>query len=180
MIIDLGLLILMLMALYKGYSRGLVIALFSFLALLVGLAAAIKLSAVAATYLKGSLHVGTRWLPLLAFLLVFIAAVLLVRMGAAFLDRSVKWAMLGWLNRLGGILLYACLYLMVYSVLLFYATRMSWLDPKTMAASRTYAFIEPWGPRVMGGIGSVLPFFANMFHDLEDFFSRLSDKISYR
>ena len=177
MIIDILFVVLLVMAVIKGYSRGLIIGVFSLVALVVGLAAAMKLSAVAAAWLKDTVHVSAKWLPVLAFALVFLLAVLLVRLGAKALEKTVELAMLGWVNRIGGILFYLALYAVIFSVLLFYADKVKLLSAETIAASKTYDFIKPWGPWFINGLGAVIPFFRDMFHELEVFFTRLQDKI---
>src|SRR5687767_2141623 len=101
--IDIIFLILVVLAIFKGYRRGLIVSLFSIIALMVGLAAAIKLSAITAGYLEGSLNVSARWLAVLSFIIVFIAAAFIVRLGAKALEKTVELAMMGWLNRLAGI-----------------------------------------------------------------------------
>ena len=69
MLIDIIVLVLLLLAAFKGLRNGLILALFSFLAFVVGLAAAIKLSAVAAGYIGSAVNVSQRWLPVLGNLL---------------------------------------------------------------------------------------------------------------
>ena len=58
MMIDLIFAVLMVLALFKGFHRGLIVGLFSFVALLVGLAAALKLSTVVAGYLGDSVNIS--------------------------------------------------------------------------------------------------------------------------
>ena len=65
--IDVVFLLLLVMAVFRGLRHGLIIAVVSALAFLIGLAAAIKLSATVAGYLKNNMHMSTRWLPVLAF-----------------------------------------------------------------------------------------------------------------
>ena len=125
MLIDIIAFVLLLLAVFKGLRKGFIVALFSFLAFFIGLAAALKLSAAMAVYIGGNVSVSQRWLPFLAFLVVFLIVVLLVRLGAKLLQGLVQTMMLGWLNRLGGVLLYALIYFFIYSILLFYATRLN-------------------------------------------------------
>jgi membrane protein required for colicin V production len=177
MVIDIIFFILLAAAIFKGYSRGFIIAVFSVLALVIGLAAALKLSVVTASWLKNAVHIAAKWLPVLAFALVFMVVVLLVRLGARALEKTAEIAFLGWANKLGGILLYAVLYFIIYSVLLFYAEKLNILKQATVASSKTYAFIKPWGPRTIDLIGSLIPFFKDMFYQLEVFFAGVGDKI---
>lgn len=178
MVIDVLVFILLLMAVIKGYSKGLVVALFSFIAIIVGIVAALKFSNIVAGWLSGSTNVGNRWLPFLSFIIIITAVVFGVRMLAAFIQRSLQFAMLGWVNKLGGILLYAALYLIVLSVMLFFAEKIHILKPETLAASISYPVIKPFAPFIIDGIGSVIPFFKNMFESLSAFFDGLANKAS--
>jgi membrane protein required for colicin V production len=178
MIIDLIFAVLMVLAIIQGYRRGLIVAIFSFIAIIIGLAAAMKLSAVVANHLGNSVKVSEKWLPVISFMLVFIAVVLLVRLGARLLQKTAETVMLGFVNRIGGILLYAAIYITVYSILLFYAGQIKIIKPETMEASVTWTFIQPWGPKAINALGWAIPFFKDMFNQLEQFFSGLSQKMS--
>jgi membrane protein required for colicin V production len=172
--IDIIVVVLLVFAIYKGLRNGLVLAVFSFLAFFIGLAAALKLSSVVAVYLGTNTSISQRWLPVLAFAIVFIIVVFLVRLGAKAIERVLKIVMLGWLNRLGGVVFYALVYLFILSILLFYAHQLHLIKPETIEASTTYSFIEPLAPRLISGLGLILPFFKNMFSQLETFFGHLS------
>ena len=179
MLIDLIFAVLLVIAIIKGYQKGLIIAVFSIIAFIIGLAAALKLSAVVAEYLKDSVNVSAKWLPFLAFAVVFFIVVILVRLGAKLIEKAFQVVLLGWLNRIGGIVLYAALYLIILSIFIFYAEKLQLLQPATIESSQTYNFIQPWGPKVMNNIGRMIPVFKDMFTELGDFFNSLSNKISH-
>lgn len=176
MIIDIVFLLLMILAIFKGMSKGFIVAVFSLLAFIIGLAAALKLSATVARYLHDKLHINGYWLPVLSFTLVFIAVAMLVRWGAAIVKKVTRVAFLGWADSLAGIVLYAVIYLMCFSVVLFFGTRIHLISPQIQADSKTYFFIEPFGPKVMSLLGKILPFFGHMFADLSRFFEGVSKK----
>lgn len=169
----------MIMAIFKGYQKGLVIALFSIIAFIVGLAAALKLSAVVADYLKDSISISAKWLPFIAFALVFFGVVLLVRLGGKLVEKAFQVALLGWVNRIGGILLYAALYTIILSIFIFYGEKLQLLQPTTIQSSATYEFIQPLGPKVMDSFGNVIPWFKDMFTQLGDFFNEVSNKMQH-
>ena len=179
MLIDFTFAALILLAIIKGYQKGLILAVFSIIAFIIGLAAALKLSAVVAEHLKDNVNVSAKWLPFIAFALVFFVVVLLVRLGAKLIEKTFQAVMLGWLNRIGGILLYAALYLIILSIFIFYAEKLHLLQPATIQASATYKFILPWGPVIMDNIGRLIPVFKDMFGQLGDFFNSLSNKIQH-
>jgi membrane protein required for colicin V production len=174
MIIDLIFAALLVFAAIKGYQKGLIVAVFSFIAIIVGLAAAMKLSTIAAGYISSAVNISAQWLPVVSFIIVFIAVILLIRLGATAIEKTVQLALLGWVNRLGGIIFFAAIYLTIFSVLLFYAVQMELLKPETLKQSVTYAFVQPWGPKAISAIGWVLPFFRNMFTELEVFFDQIA------
>ena len=176
MLIDIIYLLLLVFAVIKGWQRGLIIAIFSVIALIIGLAAALKLSTVAAGYLKESTSISAQWLPFISFAVVFIVVVLLIRWGANLLEATLEVAMLGWANKLGGILLYAIVYTLSYSVMLFYAEHMKLIGPQTIAQSVTWSWIRPLGPMVIDGFGKLIPVFKDMFAELETFFAQWAQR----
>jgi membrane protein required for colicin V production len=174
MLIDIVLAILLVMAVIKGLQRGLVVAIFSLLGLIVGIAAALKLSVWVALYLEDNSRLPSKWLPIISFLLVFIAVVLLVRLVANLVQSSLELAWLGWANKIGGMFLYVIMYSLAFSVLIFFAAQAKLINENSIRESVSYQYIAPWGPLVIDGIGSFIPVFKNMFTELENFFEKLA------
>jgi membrane protein required for colicin V production len=164
------------LAVLKGYSKGFVIAIFSFLGLFIGLAAALKLSAVVADYLEHHVVNNSRWLPLLSFFLVFLAVVFIVSLGAGLIRKTLRIVTLGWLDRIAGVLLYVAIYIIIFSILLFYAEKMFLLKAEVVSTSRTYRFVAPWGPLVIDNLGKIIPVFKGLFGDLQEFFEGFTKK----
>jgi membrane protein required for colicin V production len=179
MLIDLLFAVIIVFALLRGYQRGLIVGLFSLVAVIIGLAAAMKLSTVVAGYIGSAVKISEEWLPVISFAVVFLIVILLIRLGARAIEKTVEIAMLGWVNKIGGIILFAVIYLVVFSVLLFYAEQMQLIQPDTISKSVTYSFIQPWGPKAINGFAAIIPIFKNMFADLEQFFDGVADKISF-
>lgn len=177
MSIDIIFVILVFFAAIKGFQRGLIIAVFSILAIVIGLAAAIKLSAVAAVHIDKAVRVTDKWLPIVSFIAVFITVVILVRFGAKLIEKTLRLGMLGWANRVGGILFYIILYTIIFSILIFYTEELHILKPATIHSSTAYPYIQPLGPRIINSIGRVIPVFRDMFIELEHFFDNLSHKV---
>ena len=177
MIIDVLLLIFVLLAIRRGLRHGFIIAVVSTVAWIIGIAAAIKLSAVVAAYGKTHMHLPPRWLPVLAFLLVFLAVVLGLHAIGKLIEKAIDLAMMGWLNKLLGVLLYVFLYVATLSVLLFYAVQIHLISPHTLSASVSYPYIRPWGPATINEFGKFVPWFEGMFSELEDFFGQMSNKL---
>lgn len=178
MFLDLVFVIILILAVIKGYHRGLIVGLFSFIAVIIGLAAAMKLSAIAANYIGTAVKISDKWLPMISFAVVFIGVVLLIRLGANLIQKTVEITMLGWVNRVGGVILYAAIYIIVYSVVLFYLEQVKWVQQDTIDKSITYVFVQPWGPKAVNTFAMVVPVFKDMFAELSSFFDGVAQKLS--
>jgi len=174
MIVDILFGVLLLFAVIKGWRRGLIIAVFSVIAIIVGIAAAMKLSTLVASWLKDSTNVSVQWLPFLSFAIVLIGVILLIRLGANLIEASMEITLMGWVNRLGGMLLYIIVYTLAFSVFLFYATELKLFKEETIAQSVTYSKIQPLGPMVINAVGRLIPWFKDMFTELEGFFDHVA------
>lgn len=178
MFLDIIFAILIVLAVLKGYQRGLIVGLFSLIAVIIGLAAAMKLSIFAGGYISSVINISKEWLPIISFAVVFLVIVLLIRLGAKAIEKTIQIAMLGWVNRIGGVIFYLVIYIIVFSVVLFYAEQMKLIQPDTINKSVTYSFIQPWGPKAINGFAAIIPVFKDMFADLEQFFVGVADEIS--
>jgi membrane protein required for colicin V production len=178
MFIDLIFAVIIVFAVLKGYQQGLVVGLFSLAAVIIGLAAAMKLSVVVADHLGRAVKISDQWLPVISFAVVFLLIILLIRLGAKAVEKAVEMVMLGWVNKLAGIILFAAIYTTIFSVLLFYAAQLQLIQPRTINNSVTYSFVQPWGPKAINGLGAVVPVFKDMFEDLKQFFDGVAHKIS--
>ncbi|MEO5649234.1 MAG: CvpA family protein [Ginsengibacter sp.] len=176
MVIDVAFFIVMIIAVFKGFSKGLIIAIFSLLAFIIGTAAALKLSAVVAHSLENATGASAKWLPVVSFILIFIVVVLLVNIGARIIKKTASFAMLGWLDKLGGIALYVIIYTILFSILLFFAEKTFLLKPETILASSVHDYVAPWGPKVIDNLGKIIPIFKDTFTELQSFFEKMGHK----
>lgn len=178
MLIDVAFFIIMLIAVFKGMAKGLILGIFSLLAFIIGLAAALKLSAIVAHYFETSTGSTAKWLPVISFMLVFIVVALLVNLGARIIKKTISLAMLGWADKIGGILLYAIIYTIIFSVILFFAEKTFLVKPETIAASSVHDYVAPWGPKVINNLGKIIPVFKDLFTQLQGFFGNIGNKFA--
>lgn len=178
MSIDILYFILLALALVKGYRKGLIVAVLSMVGLVIGIVAALKLSGAVAGLLTNEFSQLGYWAPAVAFFLVFITVLLLIRIVAGIAEATVSTVHLGWLNTLGGAVMYAAMTTLSFSVFLFFGDQMHLIDQVTMDTSFTYAFIAPWGPKTIEGLSVIFPSLKDLFFDMEAFFQQLSEKMS--
>lgn len=177
MIIDLIFAVLLFFALVKGLRKGLVGATFSFAGLFIGLAAALKLSAILAAYLQKNFDHPGPWWPVLAFILVFVGVGFLMWLLSSLIERSMEAVALGWLNKLAGFIIFAILYILIYSVVLFYARQLDIITQATVQGSKVYTYIESWGPKTMEWLGKIIPAFRDLFKDMQQFFEQTGNDL---
>ncbi|MFZ4057344.1 MAG: CvpA family protein [Ferruginibacter sp.] len=166
-------------ALIRGFRQGLIVAIFSTLAIIIGIAAALKLSAAVAVYLQSRANVSAVWLPFLSFALVFLIVVFIVNLGGKIVEKTFQMVLLGWVNRIGGMLIYTLLYAIIISVFLFYAEKSGFIKAETFKASVVYPYLQPIGLQVINGLGAIIPIFKDSFNRLEGFFGNMQDKIPH-
>jgi len=177
MILDVIYLISLLLFTIRGYSKGIVVALFSVVAIVLGGLGALKLSqSISALLFSDTQHAG-KWAPLLSYIIVFLLIVWSVRLLAKWIQKSMEAVTLGWLNKLCGALLYAFLVTFIFSSLLWLFNKMGLINPDTKSMSKTFDIVEPLAPQVFTLIGVVLPFAKNVFSDLSLFFDQVNHKL---
>jgi len=100
--LDIILGLLLAYGLYKGLKNGLFVELASLVALIAGIFGAIHFSYIAGDYLSENMSWNQRYINIAAFIITFIAIVLLVNFAGKFLTKIADFAMLGLLNKIAG------------------------------------------------------------------------------
>jgi len=93
----------LLYAVYKGFTKGLIISVATLLALILGVYAAIHFSGFFEFYIEKWFHPDPRYLNILSFAATFLIVVILVRLIGWGLDKLITAIALGFVNRLLGV-----------------------------------------------------------------------------
>jgi membrane protein required for colicin V production len=174
MFIDVLALLAIAAALYKGYNKGLIMALFSTVSLIIGLAAAVKFSSYISPLIAEKFEISGHLAPIISFILVYLGVMIIIRAIGKGLQKTLESIQVGFLNRVGGMALYLVLYLSIASIIIYYLEKMGVLGEDLIRQSYTYTWLAPWGPAVLDGIGYLIPLFKDMFGDLNGFFDDMS------
>ncbi len=177
MLLDILFLVTLALAVIRGWSRGIIAGVFSLIALVLGAAAALKLSGTFSLYIQDKTGYSSSAWPIVAFVVIFLIVVLVVRLIAKILEKAFSAVMLGGLNRLLGILFYIVAYLILFSLGLWLADQLHLISEEVKATSKTYQWIAPLGPGVISRLSEWIPWFKDVFRQLEDFFAKLSPLI---
>lgn len=100
--LDFLLLVPLLWGLYKGFRKGLIFELTTFVALFAGVYGALHFSGIAEAYLVAALGEEPDHLPLIAFGTTFLFILVAVHLIGRALSKMVRWVALGLLDRLLG------------------------------------------------------------------------------
>lgn len=168
--------ILIILFFIRGYMKGIIVAAFSVLAILLGILCALKLSQAFSAWLLARGYVSSGWVQVVSYVVLFIGVFLLVRLVAKLLEKSVEGMMLGIVNKLIGGLLYAFLGAVLWSSLLWIGAKMHIISTETIAASHTYSWLSKLAPWFFEQAGKVLPFVKDTFSKLEHFFDTVNQK----
>ncbi len=94
--------ILIAWAAYRGFSRGLVVMIAAFFALIAGVWGAAKFSGLTGDWMAGTLNVSSPYMGLVSFTITFIVIVIAINIAAWLFSRFLDAIALGFINRLLG------------------------------------------------------------------------------
>ncbi|MEY3060470.1 MAG: hypothetical protein RL000_1822 [Bacteroidota bacterium] len=157
------------MGVYKGWTKGFIMAIVSCVSLFVGLALALQFSGWVEGYLKKEAASNNDWLAFFAFLMVLIGAIIAIRILGKIIEKSVELVLLGLVNRFAGILLYLFIYLSIFAVVLVYLKQFEIVGNETAIHSKSYTYLINFGGWVIDFFAEWLPAINNLFNDTKEF-----------
>jgi membrane protein required for colicin V production len=104
---------------YKGFRKGLIVEIFSLLALILGVFCAIYFPEHAQQLIETNFQVEAKWIPIIAFSVTFIVVVILVNLVGKLIEKLVDILALGFFNKLGGLAFGVFKTLLILSFLVF-------------------------------------------------------------
>jgi membrane protein required for colicin V production len=119
---DIIILVPLLWGLYSGYKKGFVVEAASLVSLLLATWGGVKFSGYVSEILTNDYGFETKFLPVISFLLVFLAILVGINLLAKLVQGLLKLAMLGTVNRVLGSLFSCLKYAVIVSVFIFMAT----------------------------------------------------------
>ncbi len=148
---------ILIIAILQGYRHGLIKAIISFCSLFIGLIVAFQFAGYISTILKEHTKIGSQWLPFIAFLVVLIGVMILLKMITGILQQSAEWLLLGWLNKLLGMVLYALIYGTILSAVLYFMILLGVVEKSSIKDSFSFSYLESWWPYFMKKLSLWIP-----------------------
>jgi membrane protein required for colicin V production len=170
MIIDIILILILVMAVFKGWTKGFIMALFVFVSYFIALALAFQFSGMVQGYLWKGEQGQSKWYGFLAFAIVLIAGIILIRLLGKMVEKLVEAVMLGIVNRILGVLLFAFIYCSLYAVILVFVEKInnSGLGPASASeaeyTSVSMRYLLKLGNWVVLNFSEWLPAMKNLFN----------------
>jgi len=172
--LDIITLVLLIVFFVRGFMKGIIVAAFSVISILLGLLVALKLSQAFASWLLAHDYVSSGWAQVIAYIVLFIGVVMLVRLIARMIEKAAEGLMLGTINKLLGALLYVFLGAVIWSSLLWLGASAQIIPAQTIAESRSYGMLSGLAPWFFGIAGHLLPFVQDTFANLSQFFDTVN------
>lgn len=148
---------LLIVAILQGIRNGLIKAILSFFSLFIGLIVAYQLAGWVANQLKQHTKIESHWLPFISFIIVLLIVLFLIKWLSGLLQQTAELLLLGWLNKLLGIVLYSCIYLTIWSAVVYFLQVLGVLEAAKMKEAYSYSYLQKWWPYCMEKISLWLP-----------------------
>lgn len=175
MVLDVILCILCIIAFVRGWKKGLLWAICSLLAILIGIIISLKLSHALADFLFEKNILTGQYTLLLSFVILFLGSIFLFRVLIKFIENILDTFFLGWINNLLGGLLYSFFIVFLFSTFYWLADSGHLLKAELKSESRTYPFVAPIAPKTIEVTTHYLPFFKGLYGDIKNYSQKLEN-----
>lgn len=148
--IDIVLVLLLVFSAISGFRKGLIVELASLAALILGIWGAIEFSDVTSNFLVENFHLKSDHLNIISFIVTFVVIVILVHIIGSVVNKMVETVMLGFLNKLAGMVFGIVRAALILSIVLVVFDKIDEdveiLSPKVKSESRMYEPIRNLAP----------------------------------
>lgn len=167
MIFDLLVVIIIGLAFWWGYQKGVIYSIFAVLSYFLGAIGAVKFSYLLIKYLKQWTGLSQKPLAIIAFVLVFLMVLVLVKMVIWLLETILKSFSLNTANKIAGGVLHALIGVYLFCVLLWFGKPWNLVPKNEQEMSHTYRYINNIAPDVMKWSGAVVPILKDTYNQFE-------------
>jgi membrane protein required for colicin V production len=159
---------------WKGWTQGLIISIFTAIAWGIGILGAIKLCTAASQFIQDKFDIHSQYLPVISFLAVFAIIALVIFMIGKSLEKVVEIAQLGFLNKLGGVILRVTIYTLLFSIFIWLMNEAGFISAPVKKQSKTYAFLDKASDYLINHISEYTPYVKKLFSELQEFLDKIS------
>lgn len=175
---DVLLLLFTILAFIRGWQKGLLWAVFSFIAVFFGILVSLKLSHTLANYLFAQNIFTGKYVLLFCFVILFIAVILVFKTVIKLVETVLDTLMLGWINKALGGFLYTGFVLLLFSMLTWLANKSDLILPNVKKESSSYQLVEPVGTFFLSFASKYVPLCKDLYENVEQFLDETNKNIS--
>ena len=175
--IDIVWVLLVVIGIWKGWSQGFIISLFTAIAWGAGILGALKLCTVASTLIQEELDFHSNCLPVISFGAIFLVIAFIIYLIGKSLEKLVEVASLGMVNKLAGVALRVTIYTLLFSIFIWLVNEAGLISPAIKVQSKTYSSLNMLSDYMINHFADYNPAIKSLFKDLQDFFEDLSHEI---
>ena len=148
---------------YMGFKDGIVNTIFRTISIFVALMAAFKFSPYMTEMLEKGFDVNNPLMFILGFVVTFFLVLWLLRLVGNLVTEGMEVAHVNLPNQVigGGVL--AFLFVVVYSIMLWFSDGAKMIDDETKAKSMTFHYLEPLPDKAFSFLGAMKPSFQKFF-----------------
>lgn len=150
--LDIIIVVMLLASAINGFSKGFIIELASLAALVIGIYVAVFFSDVTADFLVTYFNFSTKYLSIISFALTFILVLIAVVFIGRIVEKFVDLLMLGFLNKIAGLVFGILKGILIISILIFvinyFENGRAWLGNGAAKGSMLYEYVEPIAPTI--------------------------------
>ncbi len=125
-----------------GYTRGIITTVFNLLAYVFGITLAFKITPTTTNILERMFNSSNPSMFVVAFIVNVGLIMFMLRAAASAFEKALQAVYLGFFNRILGGTIMALLAVLIYSVLLWFAVKVQFINDATIAQSRTYPILK--------------------------------------
>lgn len=161
---------------YLGFTKGIIKALFGFIAVFIGLIAALKLSPYFVTLLEKIAGNHNPLLFLVGFALTFILTLFLIKFIGNRFEDLLKAIKINFFNQVVGGVALCLLFLVLFSYGIWFANQIRVIPDKTKKASYTYAYLETLPEKSRAVLSKARPLFKEFSDKFNETISQVKDR----
>lgn len=163
-VIDIVIVCCFLPVLYFGIKNGLVKQLVAFAVVYFGIRLSLRFATPVAAWVVEHVHLSEFWAKAVSFILIFFAVALLLSLFGRIIEKIIKISLLGWLNKLLGIVMTFCIFALLISVIVYFVDSandlLDFIPKEKLEESRFY-------PALLDLSKEVFPHFKELFQQGE-------------
>ncbi len=167
--LDYILIVLLVLAAFDGYQKGFIASLTGLVALILGVYAAVIFTEFMAAFISELFSFYSRHLWIIAMVATFVLVVVVVNLLGKMIEKFTEMLLLGWLNRILGIVFGAIKGLFILSVLMYALNHFGITNKIIKKEARDKA-------RFYHSVEAIVPFFYSHLEFLEELNDKLLNK----